>query len=220
MLRRIGQELLHHIPYTVIGAITGIIAAVIITQFHIRSDVSEALFYTFHPLHILLSAIVTTSLFRRHKKSPFWVTIPVCYLGPILVGTLSDAILPYAEGNAISINIAFELPFIETTRMPFIGVPEWVLVNGAAFIGIVIGYSKLNTKLPHLWHILLSTWASLLYFTSFGTAEWLSLLPVLFFLLIIAVWIPCVFSDIVFPLLWMGKEYRHELEHDHAHEHK
>ena len=215
MLKRIGEELLHHLPYTIVGAVTGIIAMVCITQFHVSRDVSETLFYIFHPFHILLSAIVTTALYRKHKNSPFWLTIPICYLGPIIVGTLSDAILPYAESSAVSVNIVFTLPFIETAKMPFIGIPEWVMVNGAALIGIAIGYSKLNTKLPHMWHILVSTWASLLYFTSFSTVEWLPLLFAVCILLLLTVWIPCVFSDIVFPVLWVGREHVHEHDHEH-----
>jgi hypothetical protein len=209
MLKRIGRELWHHIPFTAAGAVTGIAAMVVITLLHVSTGMSEALFYTFHPLHLLFSAIVTTALYRKNRKSPFWLTILICYAGPLVVGTLSDAIIPYIEGSAISINIGFELPFIETARMPFIGIPEWIPVNGAAFIGIAIGYFKPSTKFPHMWHILISTWASLLYFTSFGTADWLPLLPLFFLFLFLAVWIPCCFSDIVFPLLWTGKEPDH-----------
>ena len=209
MLKRIGRELLHHIPFTAAGAVVGIIAMVVITLLHVSTGISEALFYTFHPLHLLFSAMVTTALYRKNRKSPPWLTILICYAGPIVVGTLSDAIIPYIEGSAININIGFELPFIETARMPFIGIPEWILVNAAVFIGIAIGYFKPSTKFPHMWHILISTWASLLYFTTFGTAEWLPLLPLLFVFLFLAVWIPCCFSDIVFPLLWTGKEPDH-----------
>jgi len=215
MLRRIGRELWHHIPYTAAGAITGILAMVIISRLNVSDNVSEALFYTFHPLHLLLSAIVTTALYRKHRKSPFWLTIPLCYLGPVIIGTLSDAVIPFIEGNTVNITVSFELPFIETAKMPFIGIPEWIIVNGAVLLGIGIGYFKPNTRFPHLWHILISTWATLLYFSAFGTVEWLSRLPTLFIFLFLAVWIPCVFSDIVFPLLIAGKEHDHEHGHDH-----
>jgi len=216
MLKRIGQELWYHIPYTTAGAVTGILAMAVISWLNVSSNVSEALFYTFHPLHLLLSAIVTTALYRKHKeKSPFWLTIPLCYLGPVIIGTLSDAVIPFLEGNTINITVSFELPFIETARMPFIGVPEWVMVNGAVLLGIAIGYFKPNTRFPHLWHILLSTWASLLYFSTFGIVEWMSRLPILFVFLFVTVWIPCAFSDIVFPLLIAGKKHDHEHGHDH-----
>ena len=209
MFRRILHELWEHIPFTAGGAVTGIIAMVIISLLHVRSGISETLFYTFHPLHLLFSTMVTTAMYRKHRKSPFWLTILICYAGPLITATLSDAIIPYLEGSAISIRIAFELPFIETAKMPFIGMPEWIIVNAAAAIGIAIGYLKPGTKFPHLWHILISTWASLLYFTAFGTASWIPLLPVLFLFLFFSVWIPCCFSDIVFPLLWAGEEHTH-----------
>ena len=213
MWKRIGQELIHHIPFTAAGAVTGIAAMLIIYFSHLQADVSEALFYTFHPLHILFSSIVTTSLYRKHGRSPWWLTLIICYTGPMLIGTLSDALIPFIEGSAVKIAIEFELPFIETSKMPFIGIPEWIPVNAAAFIGIAIGFLKPNTKFPHMWHILVSTWASLLYFTSFGTADWLPLMPLFFVFLFLAVWIPCCFSDIVFPLLWTAREP----EHVHAH---
>jgi hypothetical protein len=219
MLKLIGRELWHHIPFTGIGAVSGIIAMVIISRLNVSSSVSEALFYTFHPLHILLSAIVTTALYRKYKNSPFWITIPICYLGPIIVGTLSDAIIPYVEGSTINVAISFELPFISSSVMPYIGIPEWIVVNGAALIGIAIGYFQPKTRFPHLWHILLSTWASLLYFSTFGTVEWISRLPLLFVFLFIAVWIPCVFSDVVFPILWTGKVHDHDHNHDHDNDH-
>ena len=219
MLKRIGRELWHHIPFTGIGAVTGIVAMVVITQLNVSKNLSEALFYTFHPLHLLLSAIITTSLYLKNKKSPLWLTLIICYAGPIIMGTLSDAIIPYVEGSAINLSISFELPFIETTRMPYLGVPEWIPVNAAALLGIAIGYFKPNTRLPHMWHILISTWASLLYFTSFGAADWLPLLPLFLVFLFLAVWIPCCFSDIVFPLLWGGNGHDHDRDHTHTHEH-
>jgi hypothetical protein len=218
MLKRIGQELWHHIPFTGIGAISGIVAMVIITQLNISQNASEALFYTFHPLHLLLSAIITTSLYVKNKKSPWWLTIIICYLGPIIIGTLSDAVIPFAEGKTINLAISFELPFLETSMMPYLNIPEWIPVNAAVFIGIAIGLLKPNTRLPHMSHILISTWASLLYFTSFGTADWLPLLPLFLLFLFLAVWIPCCFSDIVFPLLWAGNAHNGHHDHDH-HEH-
>src|SRR4030042_3012294 len=219
MLKRIGRELWHHIPFTAAGAITGIVAMVIINRLNVSSNISEALFYTFHPLHLLLSAIVTTALYRKYRKSPIWLTMLICYLGPVIIGTLSDAVIPYIEGNTVHLAVTFELPFIETAKMPFIGITEWIVVNAAVLSGIGIGYFKPNTKFPHMWHILLRTWASMLYFSAFGTVEWISRLPILFVFLFLAVWIPCCFNDIVFPLLLAGNKHAHEHDHDHAHEH-
>jgi hypothetical protein len=72
-----------------------------------------------------------------------------------------------------------------------------------AFLGIAIGYLRPVTRVPHALHVLLSTYASLAYFTAFGVAQWLPLLHFVFLFLFLAVWLPCCFSDIVYPLLFL-----------------
>lgn len=213
MLKRIGIELLHHIPFTAAGAVTGIGAMVLVTWLNTPLNISEALFYTFHPLHVVFSAMVTTAIYCKQGKHKLWLVIIVGYVGSVGIATLSDAILPYLEGKSLQIAMEFHLPFMETEIMPYFNVPHWVMVNSAALIGIIIGYFKPNTKLPHMVHILLSTWASLFGFTAFGTADWLPLLPIIFVYLFLAVWIPCCFSDIVFPLLWVKGEPAHAHGH-------
>jgi hypothetical protein len=206
MLRQIASELKEHIPFTAIGAATGIILMVIIIFTHIPSSVSEAAFYTLHPLHLLLSAMVTTAMYARYSKGKLWAAILIGYVGSVGICTLSDAVIPYLEGSSLNIAIGFHLPFIETEKMPFLGIAEWQVINSAVIIGIALGYWKRITKFPHSGHVLLSTWASLFYFTAFGVANWLPLLPLIFIYLFLAVWIPCCLSDIVFPLLFVRKK--------------
>ena len=209
MLKSMLRELLSHIPFTAVGAVVGIMVMVIIHYANVSTDVSEALFFTFHPLHVVFSALVTTALYRKQKNSRRWLIIIVGYTGSIGIATLSDAIIPYIGGSTMSVSMSFHLPFIETELMPFIGIPKWIVVNTAAFIGIAIGYFKPNTKLPHMGHVLLSTWASLFGFTAFGVADWIPLLPFVFIYLFLAVWLPCCVSDIVYPLLWAGNGHSH-----------
>ena len=208
MLRHIASELVEHAPFTVLGAVVGIIVMVIIEVSNTPQDVSRALFYSLHPLHIVFSALVTTAMYRRHKKGRLWVAILIGYSGSIGIATLSDAIIPYLGGSILNIPMEFHLPFIETEAMPFIGIPKWIIVNGSAIIGIAIASWRPFTKLPHMGHVLLSTWASLFGFIAFGVADWISMLPFVFLFLFIAVWIPCCVSDIVYPLLWVGKSSR------------
>ena len=205
MLKRIVHELLEHIPFTAAGAVAGIIVMVIIHFANTPRDISEVLFYTFHPLHIVFSALVTTAIYRKQKNSRLWLVVIIGYTGSIGIATLSDAIIPYLGGNILSVAMEFHLPFLETEIMPYIGIPEWIIVNAAAVIGIAIGFFKPTTKLPHMGHVLLSTWASLFGFIAFGVADWLPLLPFIFFFLFLAVWLPCCISDIIYPLLWVGK---------------
>jgi len=219
MIKRIGKELLHHIPFTAAGAVTGIAAMALVTLLNTPQNVSEALFYTFHPLHVVFSALVTTSIYRNLENHKLWLVPIVGYVGSIGIATLSDAVIPYLEGKTMQIAMEFHLPFISGEIMPFIGAPEWVMVNSAAIIGIAIGSFKPKTRLPHFGHVLISTWASLFGFTAFGTADWLPLLPVIFVFLFLAVWIPCCVSDIVFPLLWGGNGHDHEHDRPSAQEH-
>ncbi len=205
MLRRIASELKEHVSFTALGAATGIVIMAIIVFAHIPSPISEAAFYTLHPLHVILSALVTTALYARYSKGKLWAAILIGYAGSVGIATLSDVVIPYLGGALLNIDMGFHVPFIETEEMPFFGVAKWVVINSAALIGIAIGYWKHATKFPHSGHVLLSTWASLFYFTAFGIASWLPLLPLVFIFLFLAVWLPCCLSDIIFPLLFVRK---------------
>ncbi|TET25341.1 MAG: hypothetical protein E3J67_04115 [Dehalococcoidia bacterium] len=195
MIRRIATELKEHIPFTAFGAITGIIILVIIVLTNLSASVSENIFYTLHPLHVVLSAIVTTAMYRKYGHQKIWKAILIGYGGSIGIATISDAFIPYLGGALLNLEMEFEVPFIK----------EWWLVNPLALVGIAIGYFRPTTKFPHFGHVLLSTWASLFYFTAFGIANWIPLLHFIFIFLFLAVWLPCCVSDIVFPLLFTRK---------------
>jgi hypothetical protein len=195
MLKRIVKELKEHAPFTALGALTGIIITVIIILGNVPSHVSNIVFYTLHPLHVLLSALVTTAMYMRYKKGKIWVAILIGWTGSIGVATISDAMIPYLGGTLLHAQMDFHVPFIE----------EW-WINFLALGGIAIGYWKQTTKIPHFGHVLLSTWASLFYLMAFGTAEWIPLLPFIFLFLFLAVWLPCCTSDIIYPLLFVKKE--------------
>lgn len=206
MLGRIVSELRHHVPFTALGAVSGIIIMVIIVLANVPFQVSQAAFHTLHPLHVVLSALATTAMYRKYGGSKIWAAILIGYVGSIGIATLSDAIIPYLGGTLLGVEMGFHVPFIETGKMPFIGIETWKLVNSAALAGIIIGYLRPTTKFPHLGHVFLSTWASLFYFTAFGIAPWIPLVPFIFLFLFLAVWLPCCISDIVFPLLFVRKK--------------
>jgi len=193
MLRRIAKELKRHAPFTALGAATGIVSMVIIVLGHVSSGVSYTIFYTLHPIHVVLSALVTTAMYMRYRKAKFWIAILIGWTGSIGIATISDAIIPYLGGSLLHVQMEFHVPFME----------EW-WINLLALAGVAIGYWKQVTRVPHFGHVLLSTWASLFYFTAFGIASWIPLLPFIFLFLFLAVWIPCCTSDIVYPLLFAG----------------
>jgi len=205
MLKLIGNELKHHAPFTALGAVTGIAIMLIILFGNILpqvSQVSHTVFYILHPLHITLSAIVTTAMYKKHGKGKIWVIILIGYFGSIGIGTLSDSVIPYLGEILLDLpNRGIHIGFIE----------EWQIVNAAAIIGIALGYWKPVTRLPHFGHVLLSTWASLFHIImALGETADLVTFMVIFLFLFLAVWIPCCTSDIVFPLLFTKEQLPHQ----------
>lgn len=210
MLKLITSELKRHAPFTALGAVTGIIIMVIIVFSNVSSQVSQAAFYTLHPIHVVLSALVTTAMYKNYSSGRLWAAVLIGYFGSIGIATISDAIIPYLGGALLGIEMGFHLPFIETEEIPFIGIAKWQVVNSAAFTGIIIGYLRPTTRFPHSGHVFLSTWASLFYLAAFGTAYWIPLLGFVLLFLFLAVWIPCCLSDIVFPLLFIKEVAPHK----------
>lgn len=193
----IFRELSHHAPFTAFGAATGII--IMLLFYNIPSQISYNIFYGLHPLHVILSALVTASMYKLHsKKSKLWVLILIGYLGSVGIATLSDSIIPYLGEFLLDLpNRGIHLGFIE----------EWWLVNPLAFLGIAIAYFRPETKFPHAGHVLLSTWASLFHIIMAlgGMINWILVIIISVFLFL-AVWLPCCSSDIIFPLLFVKNE--------------
>jgi len=191
------------------GALTGI--AMMLLFRNIGQEASYRLFYIFHPLHVVLSAMITSSLFRLHEKTRgFLVVMIVGYVGSIGVATLSDSILPYFGEEIMGVIVPTEATVHgsehheeHVEKELHIGfIEEWYIVNPSALLGIFIAYFLPRTKLPHAFHILISTWASSAHIMM-NTHQAFSpaLLAGFFIVLFIAVWFPCCFSDIVFPML-------------------
>ena len=95
MLSTIGKELKAHAPFTVVGVLTGVAIMVILASAEAPRSFSTTLFWGLHPLHVLLSALVTAGMYRLHSTGKLWATILVGYLGSIGIATLSDCIIPY-----------------------------------------------------------------------------------------------------------------------------
>jgi len=199
MLKQISQELKEHAPFTIIGAISGI---VLMFFFHkLPFSIAHNAFYVFHPIHVLLSALATASMYKLHKcpttrkNCSLGLLLLIGYAGAIGIATLSDSVIPYLGESLLGMpSRQIHLGFIE----------KWWLINPLAIIGVAIAYFKPATKFPHAGHVLLSTWASVFHIIMAmnGGLNWLSYIIMLFFLFI-AVWIPCCVSDIVFPLLFV-----------------
>ena len=205
MLKRIARELRHHAPFTALGAVTGIIIIVVIVYSDVLPQVtriSPTVFYTLHPLHVVLSAVVTTALYRKYTSGKIWAAVLVGYFGSIGIATLSDSVIPYLGEVLLDLpNRGIHVGFIE----------EWQIVNPAAILGIIIGLWRPTTIFPHYGHVLISTWASLFHvIMALGeTLSWSTYL-VIFPFLFLAVWLPCCLSDVVFPLIFVRGRLPHQ----------
>lgn len=197
-LETIFHELKEHIPFT--GSAALIAVLIFATLFSLSPPLTQTVsksFETIHELHIFVSAIVATGIFYKYKKNIF-TSILVGVLSAVIIGTLSDAILPYVGSLALGLNPEFHIPVLEHFWMIF----------GFGITGCIIGIVTGITKIPHFLHIFLSTLASLFYILEFSSFTLVNFIGI-FFVLFIAVIIPCCTSDIVFPVLFLGKKHTH-----------
>lgn len=238
-LNAVFVELRSHAPFTLFGAVTGVLAMLLFAG--AAPQVSHRLFQVFHPTHVVLSAIVTASLFRLHEtKRGFLVVLVVGYVGAIGVSTLSDSVLPFFGESILGVAVpthadahsqeaetgadadhdhADEPHEYGSAGRPhvYLGfIEDWYLVNPAAILGILIAWFWPRTKFPHAGHILISTWASSFHMLM-NTHRDLSAMMFLgvFIVLFIAVWLPCCVSDIIFPMLFVRSPHLH-VGHQHA----
>ncbi|MFA6609373.1 MAG: hypothetical protein WCT15_00795 [Candidatus Omnitrophota bacterium] len=209
MAGQILRELKAHAPFTFFGAISGIV--VMVFCYKLSYKAAYDIFYILHPLHVLLSALVTASMYKLHEcdritgkcimgRCNFWALLIIGYVGSVGIATVSDSVIPYAcEALFKMPNRGIHIGFIE----------KWWLVNPLAIIGIAIANIKPGTKFPHAAHVLLSVWASLFHIImALGQSMSFFLYPVILLFLFVAVLVPCCVSDIVFPLLFVKDKPR------------
>lgn len=198
-IKSIAAELKAHAPFTLFGALTGIVLMLIFKN--LADKVTLTLFYVFHPAHVMLSAMVTSSLFKLHKKNAnFLLVLVVGYIGSLGIATISDSLIPYLGEVLLGLHAHSHIGFIE----------GWYVVNPAAVLGVLIAWFWPRTKFPHAGHVLLSTWASSFHILM-ALGSGISILAgiMIFVFLFIAVWLPCCFSDIIFPLLFAGDKVKY-----------
>ncbi len=194
------HEIKRHAPYTLAGALTSVFLIALLGGIGRRP--AFVIFYTLHPIHVLLSALVTSSLFIIHRRTNgrkvrIIPLILIGFGGSIGIATLSDSVIPYIG------EILLGLPY----REPHIGfIERWWLINPLAIAGIAWAFFKPITREPHAGHTLLSTYASLFHiFMAAGGGLSLRMYTLIFFFLLLAVWIPVMIGDIVLPLLFVRK---------------
>lgn len=98
-------ELKRHAPFTLFGALTGILCMFLFRG--ITAGAAQAVFYVFHPGHVLLSGMATTGMFLlyAHKRN-LAVILLVGVAGGIGIATLSDSIIPFIGEQLLGIEIS------------------------------------------------------------------------------------------------------------------
>ena len=235
-MNKIINELKHHLPFTVLAGVGGIIiiALLSVVMTAVLEDVEDEstendkqenkdehehhgvgelgkyfydLFHIFHPFHVLFSATATSAMFWRFEKK-LWKAILIGLIGSLAICGVSDIFLPYIGGILVGMDMDIHICLTEHSSVvvPF------------AFVGIILGLlsseaftSRKSTLFSHSAHVIISTMASILYLVTFGFTDWMHDVFIVFSIVILAVFIPCCFSDIIFPLLFTnGKDQRPE----------
>jgi hypothetical protein len=245
--KHIFLELKGHAPFTLFGAVLGIAFMLIFSR--VGEHGSRVLFGIFHPAHVLLSAMVTASMFGVHQaKKRFWVILLVGYFGSVGIATFSDVVIPHVGAKILGLDMPshgevfhgehgsenaeehihseHERESAERFHIHLGFIEEWYIVNPVAFLGIFIAYYIPRTKFPHAFHVLISTWASSSYLLmSSSGALTVAVAMGAFATLFVATWLPCCISDIVFPLLFVKSDIAFagtcsmHSHHSHPHEH-
>ena len=221
--KQILQELKVHSPFTLVGAATGIVLMLLGRKFLAGHE--QKIFAVFHPLHVVLSAMVTAALFEIHRKAKnFLMILAIGIVGSIGVATLSDCILPFFGETILGVSVPTHAAVHEHedgqlceedhgehhAELHLGFIEEWYLVFPAAIFGVLLAYLKPATHLPHASHVLLSTWASSAHILMNTQVDMtLMLLGGIFIVLFLSVWLPCCVSDIIFPMLFVRSDGAH-----------
>jgi len=239
--KHILVELKGHAPFTLFWSLLGIVFMLVFRN--ISGGSRHTLFSVFHPAHVVLSAIVTASMFQLHaKKKQFLLVLVVGFVGSVGIATLSDIVIPHIGADLLGLNVPThdQLHHSEATasdeahtttiheaaahgiQLRFI--EEWYIINPAALMGIFIADFLPRTKIPHAGHVLISSWASSSYLLmNMQSGLTIAVATGIFATLFMAVWLPCCISDIIFPLLFVKSDIAlagpcpEHTHHSHAH---
>jgi hypothetical protein len=153
-------------------------------------------------MHIVFAATGTLITFFRFSKS-VWKGIIIGGLTASFFCLLSDSILPYLGGLALGVPMHFHICFVSELDkvLPFLFVG---LLNGYVMSRHHSSKQSFYSTFSHFIHILISSFASMFYLVAHGFNEWAHDIGFVFLFLIVAVVVPCTFSDVVVPM-WFAK---------------
>lgn len=199
----IFSEIMCHLPYGIFSVAIGFIVIGFLQGFASGENLhhlGHRLFHSFHFLHIIFAASGAFLGFMRFTSKKYIAGI-LSLITATVFCTLSDIILPYAVGIFFGIEMDFHLCLFSEAHNVFI---FWLigLINGM----VIMRNNSLGNSgfmmISHFAHILTSALASLFYMVAEGFTTWYDHMGMLFIMLIIAVVIPCTFTDVIVPVVF------------------
>lgn len=205
----IRHELMCHLPYAIFSVALGIIFLSIFTMFSYSLDPKlikkgyRLLFHSFHFLHLVFATTGTILTFLRYSSN-YRRALIVGILSPIVFCMLSDVFLPYIGGYILGQQMHLHICFFNewANVVPFL---VFGVINGFVLSHNYSGFMKYFSYGSHFVHILISSLASLFYMVSHGFMSWNHQMGMVFVVMIIAVVLPCTFSDVVIPMYFARK---------------
>ncbi|MFW5846735.1 MAG: hypothetical protein ACOCUU_01110 [Nanoarchaeota archaeon] len=193
--KELFHELKHHLPFTALATILALAISLFFINFSL--DINEKIFHSLHFIHIFASSIVTAGIFYKYKKKAIQAIL-VGITGAIIIGSLSDVIFPWLGSLIFQFSPHFHLPLIE--------IP--LIILSIALGGSLLGVLTTLTKIPHLFHVGISVFASLFYLITYTSNLDVLFLILSFLIILISVIIPCCISDILYPFFFLGKKIK------------
>lgn len=200
------EELMCHLPYGIFSIAFGL---TILSFFQIitfgnadlavvKKDAS-LLFHNFHFMHIIFAATGTIITFSRFSKSIIQALI-LGVVSPTIFCMLSDVILPYLGAKALGVTLKLHICFITEPMkvLPFLFIG---VLNGLVMSRHADSKQWIYSVSSHAIHIFISSLASIFYLVSSGFLSWNKQLGGIFLFLIVAVVLPCTFSDVIIPMI-------------------
>jgi len=199
----IKDEIFCHLPIAIFSVAFSMIVLTFLSYFDTSGNNikgAHRLFHNFHFLHLLFAGTGTVLTFRKYSKS-LRVCFLIGFIVPAIFCTLSDAILPYIGGCVLGVDMQFHWCFFHHIKT--VGVFLIIgMLNGWVMSGHDVNKQLFYSQGFHFLHIFISSMASILYLVSFGFADWHKQMSGVFIFLILAVLVPCTFSDIVVPMIF------------------
>lgn len=169
---------------------------------------ADALFHSFHFMHIVFAATGTLITFLRFSKNYVKAAV-VGIISTSIFCMISDVIFPYIGGELLGVDMelhicfAYELPNV----LPFLFIG---VINGFIMSQHHEGKQSTYSLTSHAVHILISSLASMFYLVSHGFTAWQQNIGMVFLLLIGAVVVPCTLSDVVVPMMFAKADKKNE----------